>query len=49
MNVPLTIKSLFLTVINDKPYDKTKATIISINPVIPASILKRLLKMNDKR
>ena len=49
MNVPLTMKSLFFTVISDKPYDKTKAVIISINPVIPASTFKRLPNMNDKR
>jgi hypothetical protein len=47
-NVPLTMKSLFLSVYKDRPYESNRATIISINPLIPASILKRLPAMNER-
>ena len=41
-NVPFTMKSLFLSVYNERPYDNSKATTISIRPVIPASIFRIL-------
>ena len=47
-NVPFTTKSLFLSVYKDRPYESTNATTISINPLIPASILKRLPAINER-
>ena len=38
MNVPFTIKSVFLSIQNDPPYDRAKAANISIKPVMPESI-----------
>ena len=49
MNVPFTMKSEFLSAYNDNPQDKSKATSISINPVIPESIPNKLPAMNEIR
>ncbi len=46
-NVPLTTKSLFLSVYKDKPYESINATTSSIKPLIPASIFNKLPAMKD--
>ena len=49
MNVPLIIKSVLLSVNRLKPYDKKSATMISIRPEIPESILNTLLHKNANK
>ena len=49
MNVPIIIKSVLLSVNRLKPYDKKSATIISIRPEIPESILNTLLHKNANK
>ena len=49
MNVPLKIKSLFLSLIKAEPYDKIMAAAISMIPVIPESIFNKLPHMKDNK
>ena len=48
-NVPLIMKLLLLSVYNDRPYDNSNATTISINPVIPAFMRRTLPPKNARK